>query len=138
MEGISQARRTPGPVIAGLCDVLDPGMEPRFWYRSGTGGGSWILGVDWLLRWMEHSDASTVSASTTSSISARSPSPTGHDHRRPYPQASRSSTPRERFLATAGAQARIDGGDGSSTAPSGTGLGTIPRAGQAKRTAMPG
>jgi acyl-CoA synthetase (AMP-forming)/AMP-acid ligase II len=45
---------------------------------------------------------------------------------------------RERFLATAGAQARIDGGDGSSTAPSGTGPGTIPRAAQAKRTAMPG
>jgi hypothetical protein len=44
----------PGPVNVGLCGVLQPDIKPRFWYRSGDGGGAWILGVDWLVRWMEH------------------------------------------------------------------------------------
>jgi hypothetical protein len=41
-------------VNVGLCGVLKPDIKPRFWYRSGDGGGSWILGVDWLVPWMEH------------------------------------------------------------------------------------
>jgi hypothetical protein len=44
----------PGPVNVGLCGVLKPDIKPRFWYRSGDGGGAWILGVDWLIPWMEH------------------------------------------------------------------------------------
>jgi len=44
----------PGPVNVGLCGVLKPDIKPRFWYRTGDGGGSWILGVDWLIPWIEH------------------------------------------------------------------------------------
>ena len=44
----------PGPVNAGLCATLQPDIKPRFWYRSGDGGGAWILGLDWLISWMEH------------------------------------------------------------------------------------
>jgi hypothetical protein len=44
----------PGPVNAGLCGFLQPDIEPRYWYRCGTDGAAWILGLDWLLPWMEH------------------------------------------------------------------------------------
>lgn len=44
----------PGPVNTALCGILQPDIEPRLWYRTGDGGGAWILGVDWLIPWMEH------------------------------------------------------------------------------------
>jgi hypothetical protein len=44
----------PGPVNTALCGTIQSDIEPRFWYRSGDGGGAWILGIDWLIRWMEH------------------------------------------------------------------------------------
>jgi hypothetical protein len=46
--------RYPGPVTAGLCGVGQPERPPRFWYRPGEPGGSWTMGVDWLIPWMRH------------------------------------------------------------------------------------
>lgn len=44
----------PGPVNAALCGILQPDIQPRYWYRTSTEGGAWMLGLDWLLPWMEH------------------------------------------------------------------------------------
>lgn len=69
----------PGPVITGFCGILQPDIEPRFWYRSGTDGGAWILAVDWLIPWMEHFGHQHGLGTDDITISPRSPGPTGHD-----------------------------------------------------------
>ena len=43
-----------GPVTPGICGVFRPALEPRYWYRSGQSGGSWVMGLDWLIPWMQH------------------------------------------------------------------------------------
>jgi hypothetical protein len=43
-----------GPVTPGICGVLKPELQPRYWYRSGQPGGSWVMGLDWLIPWMQH------------------------------------------------------------------------------------
>ena len=43
-----------GPVTPGICGVFETGMKPRFWQRTEAHGGSWIMGLDWLIAWMEH------------------------------------------------------------------------------------
>ena len=43
-----------GPVTPGICGVFGPRLQPRYWYRSGQSGGSWVMGLDWLIPWMEH------------------------------------------------------------------------------------
>lgn len=43
-----------GPVQAGMCRAFDPDIRPRFWYRAGAPAGGWMMGLDWLIVWMEH------------------------------------------------------------------------------------
>ena len=43
-----------GPMRAGLCRALaPPGIEPRWWCRSGE-PGAWVMGLEWLIPWIEH------------------------------------------------------------------------------------
>ena len=43
-----------GPVRVGICRALAPaGVEPRWWCRPGE-PGAWVMGLDWLIRWIEH------------------------------------------------------------------------------------
>ena len=43
-----------GPVRVGICRPLAPaGITPRWWCRPGE-PGAWVLGLDWLIRWLEH------------------------------------------------------------------------------------
>jgi hypothetical protein len=43
-----------GPMRVGLCRALAaPGIEPRWWCRSGE-LGAWVMGLEWLIRWIEH------------------------------------------------------------------------------------
>lgn len=42
-----------GDVRPGVCRALEPGIEPRWWCRPGE-PGAWVMGVEWLLRWLEH------------------------------------------------------------------------------------
>ncbi|MGZ6640129.1 MAG: hypothetical protein ACXVII_45930, partial [Solirubrobacteraceae bacterium] len=43
-----------GPVRVGICRALAAsGIEPRWWCRPGQ-PGAWIMGLDWLIRWLEH------------------------------------------------------------------------------------
>jgi hypothetical protein len=43
-----------GPLRVGICRALAPaGIEPRWWCRSGE-PGAWVMGLDWLIRWIEH------------------------------------------------------------------------------------
>jgi hypothetical protein len=43
-----------GPLHVGICRALAPaGIEPRWWCRSGE-PGAWVMGLDWLIRWIEH------------------------------------------------------------------------------------
>lgn len=44
----------PGPVRAGMCRALEPGITPRWWYRTETQGGCWVMGLDWVIPWLEH------------------------------------------------------------------------------------
>src|SRR4051795_6375492 len=43
----------PGQVHVGLCRAFDP-INPRWWYASQSGCGAWLLGVNWLERWLAH------------------------------------------------------------------------------------
>jgi len=43
-----------GPVRAGMCRALEPGITPRWWYRTETQGGCWVMGLDWVIPWLEH------------------------------------------------------------------------------------
>ena len=45
----------PGQVHVGLCRAFDP-VNPRWWYASESGCGAWLLGVNWLERWLAHFD----------------------------------------------------------------------------------
>jgi hypothetical protein len=43
-----------GPVQVGLCRALAAsGLQPRWWCRPGE-PGAWVMGSDWLIRWLEH------------------------------------------------------------------------------------
>ena len=44
-----------GPVQVGLCRALGPtaGIAPRWWCRPGE-PGAWVMGREWLIRWIEH------------------------------------------------------------------------------------
>jgi hypothetical protein len=43
-----------GPLRVGICRALAPsGIEPRWWCRPGE-PGAWVMGLDWLIRWIEH------------------------------------------------------------------------------------
>jgi hypothetical protein len=44
-----------GTVQPGVCRVSEPGIEPRWWCRPGE-PGAWIMGLDWLIPWLEHFD----------------------------------------------------------------------------------
>jgi hypothetical protein len=46
--------RLPAAGERGAVRVLQPDIQPRYWYRTSTEGGAWMLGLDWLLPWMEH------------------------------------------------------------------------------------
>ncbi len=41
-----------GPVHAGICRAFEPDAIPRWWCRAGDPGGAWVLGLDWVLRWL--------------------------------------------------------------------------------------
>ena len=45
----------PGPVQVGLCRALGQtaGIAPRWWCRPGE-PGAWMMGREWLIRWIEH------------------------------------------------------------------------------------
>ena len=45
----------PGPVQVGLCRALGQTAEiaPRWWCRPGE-PGAWMMGREWLIRWIEH------------------------------------------------------------------------------------
>ena len=45
----------PGPVQVGLCRALGQtaGIAPRWWCRPGE-PGAWVMGREWLIRWIEH------------------------------------------------------------------------------------
>jgi hypothetical protein len=42
-----------GTVQPGVCRVSAPDIRPRWWCRPGE-PGAWVMGVDWLIRWLEH------------------------------------------------------------------------------------
>ena len=42
-----------GTVQPGVCRVSEPDLEPRWWCRPGE-PGAWIMGLDWLIPWLEH------------------------------------------------------------------------------------
>jgi hypothetical protein len=45
-----------GAIRVGLCRALaPPGIEPRWWCRPGE-PGAWVMGLDWLIPWIEHFD----------------------------------------------------------------------------------
>jgi hypothetical protein len=43
-----------GPVRAGMCRALEPAITPRWWYRTETRRGCWVMGLDWVIPWLEH------------------------------------------------------------------------------------
>ena len=45
----------PGPVQVGLCRALGHTAQiaPRWWCRPGE-PGAWLMGREWLIRWIEH------------------------------------------------------------------------------------
>ena len=45
----------PGPVQVGLCRALGhtAQLAPRWWCRPGE-PGAWVMGREWLIRWIEH------------------------------------------------------------------------------------
>jgi hypothetical protein len=45
-----------GAIRVGLCRALaPPGIETRWWCRPGE-HGAWVMGLDWLIPWIEHFD----------------------------------------------------------------------------------
>jgi hypothetical protein len=34
--------------------VLEPDLQPRYWYHPSKPAGSWVMGVDHLTAWMGH------------------------------------------------------------------------------------
>ena len=42
-----------GTVQPGVCRVSEPDIKPRWWCRPGE-PGAWIMGLDWLIPWLEH------------------------------------------------------------------------------------
>src|SRR5205823_194077 len=42
-----------GDVQPGLCRAFQP-TNPRWWYRPGSTGGAWVLGVNSLQHWLAH------------------------------------------------------------------------------------
>ena len=55
--GAHVEKRLPGytaSVRTGVCRTLaDHEIKPRWWCRSGE-PGAWVMGVEWLIRWIEH------------------------------------------------------------------------------------
>jgi hypothetical protein len=43
-----------GPVHAGICRAFEPEITPRWWCRSGEPDGAGVMGLDWVIRWLEH------------------------------------------------------------------------------------
>ena len=43
-----------GPVHAGVCRAFDVDLAARWWCRGDQPGGAWVLGLGWLLAWVEH------------------------------------------------------------------------------------
>jgi hypothetical protein len=43
-----------GQVHVGICRPIDPGMQPRWHLAPPARAGAWMMGVDWLIPWMEH------------------------------------------------------------------------------------
>jgi hypothetical protein len=43
-----------GTVIAAVCQVLDPRGQPQLWYLTQERTAGWLLGLDWLIAWLEH------------------------------------------------------------------------------------
>ena len=43
-----------GPVNAGICRAFEPEIAPRWWCRSGEPDGAWVMGSDWVIRWLQH------------------------------------------------------------------------------------
>ena len=44
----------PGPVHAGICRAADPGLQPRWWFSPQGKAGGWVMGLKWLIPWLEH------------------------------------------------------------------------------------
>jgi hypothetical protein len=42
-----------GTVQVGICRAGNPDIKPRWWCRPGE-PGAWVIGLDWLTRWIEH------------------------------------------------------------------------------------
>ena len=42
-----------GVVQVGVCRAGEPDIKPRWWCRPGE-PGAWVMGLDWLIRWLEH------------------------------------------------------------------------------------
>jgi hypothetical protein len=42
-----------GTVQPGVCRLSGPNGKPRWWCRPGE-PGAWIIGLDWLIPWLEH------------------------------------------------------------------------------------
>jgi hypothetical protein len=47
-----------GTVQPGVCRLSRPNGKPRWWCRPGE-PGAWIIGLDWLIPWLEHFGAET-------------------------------------------------------------------------------
>ena len=43
-----------GEVQAGMCRAFDPTMQPRWWFAPPAKVGGWVMGLDWLIPWLEH------------------------------------------------------------------------------------
>ena len=43
-----------GEVQAGMCRAFDPTMQPRWWLAPPAKVGGWVMGLDWLIPWLEH------------------------------------------------------------------------------------
>ena len=43
-----------GEVQAGMCRAFDPKMQPRWWLAPPAKVGGWVMGLNWLIPWLEH------------------------------------------------------------------------------------
>ncbi|MGH2948411.1 MAG: hypothetical protein ACRDPC_19500 [Solirubrobacteraceae bacterium] len=43
-----------GTVQAGACQALDPSKQPQWTYSPEKRAGGWMMGLDWLIAWLEH------------------------------------------------------------------------------------